>query len=99
VHVRRSGDIGLFKIVAETGVAAGVRRVEAVTGDVALARVQDWYSERLDLAATLGTNPDSLYARVQQVKQDVPRLEKELARLKARLASAQGDDLLTQCIR
>jgi alanyl-tRNA synthetase len=98
VHVRRSGDIGLFKIVAETGVAAGVRRVEAVTGDVALACVQDWYAERLDLAATLGTNPESLYARVQQVRQDVPRLEKELTRLKARLASAQGDELLAQAV-
>jgi len=99
VHVRRSGDIGLFKIVSETGVAAGIRRVEAVTGDNALALFQNQDSALNEMAYELGFNSANVEigrAQVVKLKGKVYELEKELARLKARLASAQGDELLAQ---
>jgi alanyl-tRNA synthetase len=92
VHVRRSGDIGLFKIVAETGVAAGIRRVEAVTGDNALALVQQQQAMLAEAAAAFKAPLAEVPAKLAQVLDNVRALEKELARLKARLASAQGDD-------
>ena len=93
-HVARTGDIGLFKIVAEGGVAAGVRRVEAVTGDNALAYLQSLESTVQQLAGALKAAPDEVPARVGQVLDHVRSLEKELAALKGRLASSQGDELL-----
>ncbi|WP_291991573.1 alanine--tRNA ligase [Candidatus Accumulibacter sp. ACC003] len=98
VHVRRSGDIGLFKIVSETGVAAGVRRVEALTGDTALALVQQQQAILSDAAAAFKAPLAELPAKLTQVLDNVRSLEKELARLKAKLASAQGDDLLGQAV-
>jgi alanyl-tRNA synthetase len=98
VHVKRSGDIGLFKIVAETGVAAGIRRVEAVTGDVALALVQQQQALLADAAAACRTPIPELPARLAQVFDNVRSLERENARLKAKLASTQGDDLLAQAV-
>jgi len=98
VHVRRSGDIGLFKILAETGVAAGVRRVEAVTGDNALALVQQQQALLAEAAAAVKAPVSEVPAKLAQVLDNVRSLEKELARLKARLASAQGDDLLAQAV-
>ena len=92
-HVQRTGDIGLFKIVAESGVAAGVRRIEAVTGDNALAYLQSLEGTLDRLAGELRSAPDEVPARVGQVLEHVRALEKELAALKGRLASAQGDDL------
>ena len=99
VHVRRSGDIGLFKILAETGVAAGVRRVEAVTGDNALALVQQQQALLAEAAAAVKAPVSEVPAKLAQVLDNVRSLEKELARLKARLASAQGDDLLAQAVQ
>jgi alanyl-tRNA synthetase len=96
VHVRRSGDIGLFKIVSETGVAAGIRRVEAVTGDHALALVQQQQATLAEAAAAFKAPLAEVPAKLAQVLDNVRVLEKELARLKARLASAQGDELLAQ---
>ena len=100
-HVSRTGDIGLFKITAEAGVAAGVRRVEAVTGDKALALVQRLYEEFNELAFELGFNSASAGIAQEQVtklKNKNHDLEKELARLKSKLASAQGDDMLASAV-
>ncbi|UCV22078.1 alanine--tRNA ligase [Ferribacterium limneticum] len=95
-HVARSGDIGLFKIVSEGGVAAGVRRVEAITGTNALAWVQAQASRVAGVAALLKTQPDDLAERVVSILDNVRALEKELARLKSKLAASQGDDLVSQ---
>ena len=98
VHVTRTGDIGLFKVISEGGVAAGIRRLEAVTGEGALALVQSLNRRLQEAAATLKTNPEELTARIGQVQDQVKSLEKELAALKSKLASGQGDELLTQAI-
>ncbi|MFZ2971314.1 MAG: alanine--tRNA ligase [Ferribacterium limneticum] len=95
-HVARSGDIGLFKIVSEGGVAAGVRRVEAITGTNALAWVQAQANRVAGVAALLKTQPDDLAERVVSILDNVRSLEKELARLKSKLAASQGDDLVSQ---
>ncbi len=97
-HVTRTGDIGLFKIVAEGGVAAGIRRVEAVTGEKALALVQSMAARINDAAAALKAPPEELNARIAQVQEQVRALEKELASLKAKVASSQGDELLAQAL-
>ena len=97
-HVQRTGDIGLFKIVAEGGVAAGVRRVEAVTGDNALAYLQQLESTVSRLAGTLKVTPAEVQGRVGAVLDQVRALEKELAALKGKLASSQGDELLAQAV-
>jgi len=97
-HVQRTGDIGLFKIVAEGGVAAGVRRVEAVTGDNALAYLQSLESTVNQVAGTLKVTPGELSGRVAGVLDQVRSLEKELAALKGKLASAQGDELVSQAV-
>jgi len=97
-HVKRSGDIGLFKIVAEGGVAAGIRRVEAVTGEEALAFVQQLDAQLSDIAAQVKTQPQTAAARVAQILDGVKALEKDLARLKAKLAASQGDDLASQAV-
>ncbi|MBC3907493.1 alanine--tRNA ligase [Undibacterium umbellatum] len=97
-HVSRTGDIGLFKIVAEGGVAAGIRRVEAVTGEVALALVQNLNSRINEAAAALKTQPEELTLRIGQVQDHVKALEKELATLKSKMASSQGDDLVNQAV-
>ncbi len=97
-HVARTGDIGLFKIVAEGGVAAGIRRVEAVTGANALQLVQN-LSDRIDAAAAaLKAPPEELTQRIGQVQEHVKHLEKELAGLKSKMAASQGDDLLGQAV-
>jgi alanyl-tRNA synthetase len=98
VHVARTGDIGLFKIVAEGGVAAGIRRVEAVTGVGALALVQGMNRRLSEAAGALRTNPDELTARIAQVQDHVKALEKEVLLLKTRLALGQGDELLGQAV-
>ncbi len=97
-HVTRTGDIGLFKIVAETGVAAGVRRVEAVTGDNALALVQQQQALIAEAAAAFKAPAQELPGKIAQVLDNVKALEKELARLKSKLAAGQGDDLATQAV-
>jgi alanyl-tRNA synthetase len=97
-HVERTGDIGLFKIVAESGVAAGIRRVEAVTGDNALAYVQSLEATVQRLAGALRAAPAEVPARMGQVLEHVRSLEKEMAALKGRLASAQGGDLAAQAV-
>jgi alanyl-tRNA synthetase len=97
-HVGRSGDIGLFKIVVEAGVAAGVRRIEAVCGDIAVKRVQQQQAQLEAVAAEVKAQPAEAAARVAQILDNVKTLEKELARLKSKLAASQGDDLLNQAV-
>lgn len=97
-HVSRTGDIGLFKIVAESGVAAGVRRIEAVTGANALAYLQQLESTVSNAAGTLKAAPTELQSRITQVLEQVRSLEKEVAQLKGKLASSQGDELLSQAV-
>jgi alanyl-tRNA synthetase len=97
-HVTRTGDIGLFKVVMESGVAAGVRRIEAVCGDIAVLRVQQQQALLDAVAAEVKAQPAEAVARVAQIQENARALEKELARLKAKLASAQGDDLVSQAI-
>ncbi|MDY0038333.1 MAG: alanine--tRNA ligase, partial [Zoogloea oleivorans] len=95
-HVSRTGDIGLFKITLEGGVAAGVRRIEAVCGDVAVALVQQQQTLLDAVTGALKAQPQEVLSRVVQVMDNVKALEKELARLKSKLAASQGDDLLAQ---
>ncbi|MEO6825620.1 MAG: alanine--tRNA ligase [Nitrosospira sp.] len=95
-HVKRTGDIGLFKIVAESGVAAGVRRVEAITGEGALAYIQQQESQLQHVAEAVKVQPREAAVRITQILDNVKHLEKELARIKSKLASSQGDDLAGQ---
>jgi len=97
-HVQRTGDIGLFKIVSESGVAAGVRRVEAVTGENALAYLQSLESMVAQVAGTLKTPAAELQSRIAQVLEQLKVLEKEVAALKGKLASSQGDELAAQAV-
>ncbi|WP_137896474.1 alanine--tRNA ligase [Ramlibacter sp. 2FC] len=97
-HVARTGDIGLFKIVAEGGVAAGVRRIEAVTGQNALAYLQSLESTVAQAAGTLKAPPAELQGRLVQVLDQVKSLEKEVAALKGKLASSQGDELVAKAV-
>ncbi|MDP1937042.1 MAG: alanine--tRNA ligase [Hylemonella sp.] len=97
-HVQRTGDIGLFKVVAEGGVAAGVRRIEAVTGQNALAYLQQLEDTVTQAASTLKAPATELNTRLGQVLDQVKALEKEIAALKGKLASSQGDDLVTQAV-
>jgi len=97
-HVQRTGDIGLFKIVTEGGVAAGIRRVEAVTGANSLAYLQQLESSVNGLASTLKATPAEVPARVASVLEHVRALEKEVEALKSKLASSQGDELLAQAV-
>jgi len=97
-HVARTGDIGLFKVVAEGGVAAGIRRIEAVTGENALAWVQRLSASLAEAAAAVKASPAELTPRIGQVLDQLRALEKELARLKSKLASSQGDDLAQRAV-
>jgi alanyl-tRNA synthetase len=97
-HVTRTGDIGLFKIVSEGGVAAGIRRVEAVTGENALTLVQTLAARVNEAASALKVQPDEIANRIAQVQDQVKSLEKELASLKTKMASGQGDELLSQAV-
>ena len=97
-HVERTGDIGLFKVVAESGVAAGIRRIEAITGDNALGYLQSLEDTVDGVAASLHATPAEVPARLGAVLDHVRQLEKEIEKLKGKLASAQGDELVLQAI-
>ncbi len=97
-HVKRTGDIGFFKVVSEIGIAAGVRRIEAVTADGALAWVQQQEASLQQAAVALKAPAQEVSQKIGQIVENVKSLEKELARLKSKLASSQGDDLATQAV-
>jgi alanyl-tRNA synthetase len=97
-HVQRTGDIGMFKVLSEGGVAAGIRRIEAVAGANALAYLQQLESTVQAAAGSLKAPPAELNGRIGQVLDQVRALEKEVAQLKGKLASSQGDDLVSQAI-
>jgi len=97
-HVQRAGDIGLFKIVVETGIAAGVRRIEAVTGARAIQRFIE-SENKLDAAAQLlKASRDDLVSRIEQLYASNRNLEKEINALKSKAASQAGGDLATQAV-
>ena len=97
-HVGRTGDIGLFKIVSESGVAAGVRRVEAVTGMNALAYVQQLETSVQQTAQTLKTSPHDVQPKLHHFLELVKSQLKDIDALKGKLASSQGDELMTQAV-
>jgi alanyl-tRNA synthetase len=97
-HVRRTGDIGVVSIVAEGGVAAGVRRVEAITGDVALAYMQGMETALGGVAGTLKVQPSDVQARVYSILDQVRGLERELALLKNKQVAEQGNGLVVRAV-
>ena len=97
-HVRRTGDIGIFSIVAEGGVAAGIRRIEAITGDIALAYMQGMETALGGVAGTLKVQPSDVQTRVYSILDQVRQLERELALLKSKQVATQGDDLANAAI-
>jgi alanyl-tRNA synthetase len=97
-HVARTGDIGLFKIVAEGGVAAGIRRVEAVCGDVALAWVQGVENVLHDAAGAFKAPVSELRGKIEQLLESARAAERELAKLKSKLAASQGDELVAKAV-
>ncbi|MDH3947500.1 MAG: alanine--tRNA ligase [Gammaproteobacteria bacterium] len=97
-HVSRTGDIGLFKLITETGIAAGVRRIEAVTGQQALDWIQQGEDQLQTIAGVLKADRAGVEERVLQMMDRNRSLEKELERLKGKLASSQGDELADQAV-
>jgi alanyl-tRNA synthetase len=97
-HVDRVGDIGLFKIISESGISAGVRRIEAVAGRVAVDWLQGLDRSVRRVSGQLKASPEQLGERVEQLLKRSRELEKELERLKGRLASAAGSDLASQAV-
>ena len=97
-HVQRVGDIGLFKIIAESGVAAGVRRIEAVTGERALDTIAALQDRARQTAQLVKGDRDNFPDKVRQLVERTRQLEKEIEQLKGRLASGQGADLLSQVV-
>ncbi len=95
-HVRRTGDIGLFKVVAEGGVAAGVRRIEAVTGEVALDFVRATEDALQRIAEIVRGGREDVVRKVEQLQNRIRALEKEVEQLRARVASGTGGPLIDQ---
>ena len=97
-HVAACGDIGAFRVTGETGVAAGVRRVEAVTGAAAVEFTVNEHIQLAEIAGTLKTSVDKVGSRVVQLTEQNRELNRELDRLKSQLASSTGDSLLSQAV-
>jgi len=97
-HVARTGDIGAFKIVSESGVAAGIRRVEAVTAEAALAYTHEMEARLAEVSRVLKAPATDVAVKLQQVLENVKALEREVARLKTKLASSQGGDIAAQAV-
>ncbi|MBM7072933.1 alanine--tRNA ligase [Shewanella sp. 202IG2-18] len=97
-HVGRTGDIGLFKVTQESGIAAGVRRIEAVTGSAAIELINGQQSELTHAASLLKAEPNSLVAKLQAQLDKAKQLEKEVSQLKSKLASAASADLIGEAI-
>jgi len=97
-HVARTGDIGSLKIVSEGGVAAGIRRVEAVTGQNALHFLQGLEDKINEAAAVLKTHPGDLVTRVSQLQESLRQAERELDKVNSKFAASQGDELATKAV-
>ncbi len=97
-HVRRAGDIGFFKITSETGIAAGIRRIEAVTGEGALDWAEETDGQLANVQKLLRVDRDVVGDKVTQLLERMKALEKEVERLKAKLASSAGSDLASQAV-
>ena len=95
-HVQRTGDIGLFKIVSETGISSGVRRIEAVTGRGALALIEREEQTLRKVCEIVKSNSDDVLDKVQQLANNTKALEKQLEQLKSKMASSAGSDLASQ---
>ncbi|OQK16061.1 alanine--tRNA ligase [Methyloprofundus sedimenti] len=98
IHVRRAGDIGLFKIISETGVASGVRRIEAITGEAAIKWLEGREKTIAEIAHVVKAVPETAAEKVQQLMDKSKLLEKELERLQAKLASSAGGELANQAV-
>lgn len=97
-HVDRTGDIGLFKIVSESGISAGVRRIEAVTGHGALALIEREQDVLREASSLLKTGTDNLLDKLSGLLSQNKALEKQLAQLKAQMAASAGDDLGSRAV-
>jgi alanyl-tRNA synthetase len=97
-HVARTGDIGLFRIVSEGGVAAGIRRIEAIAGTVALAYTQREADQLARVAHALKAQPVEVESKLAQLQEQVRALEKEMSRFKQKMAASHGDDLAATAI-
>jgi alanyl-tRNA synthetase len=97
-HVARTGDIGYFRIVSEGGVAAGIRRVEAIAGSVAIAYAQQESDRLARVASSLKAQPQEVDAKLAQLQEQLKALEKEMARFKQKMAASQGDDLAASAV-
>ena len=98
IHAKRTGDIGLFKIISEGGVASGVRRIEAVTGAVALAYLNGAEEQLKEAAQLVKGSRDNLIDKLSAVLERNRQLEKQLEQLQAKAASAAGDDLANSAV-
>ena len=97
-HVARSGDVGLFKIVSESGIAAGVRRIVALTGEGALAWMRSMEDRLERITGSMKADPETVADRVEAMLAHNRELERDLDRLKARVAASRGDDLAAQAV-
>ena len=97
-HVERTGDIGLMLITAESGVASGVRRIEAVTGELALDLVSQSQTQLSEVCVELKANPQNLIEKAGSLRAELKGLEKEVARLKQKLATSSGGDLTSNAV-
>ena len=97
-HVSRSGDIGIFKIISESGIASGIRRIEAVTGDSAIERVQENEKEIADIASLLKVSRKKVVEKIEQILAQNRELEKDLDKLKNKVTSQAGSDLLDRAV-
>ena len=95
-HVKRTGDIGLFKIISESGIASGVRRIEASTGQQALDHIHRREKQFADISSLLKVAPDEATTRLSQMLDNIKRLEKEVVRVKSKMASGQGEDIVAK---